>query len=47
MTDTTLDLTRTPDLDLRAAMRAFKRARGKSPAHWRAEPDLTAEAQLK
>jgi transcriptional regulator GlxA family with amidase domain len=30
-----------------AFSRAFKRAHGKSPAHWRAEPAVTAEAQLK
>jgi transcriptional regulator GlxA family with amidase domain len=30
-----------------AFSRAFKRAHGKSPAHWRAKPNLTAEAQLK
>ena len=30
-----------------AFSRAFKRALGKSPANWRAEPDMTAKAQLK
>jgi transcriptional regulator GlxA family with amidase domain len=30
-----------------AFSRAFKRALGKSPANWRAEPDVTAKAQLK
>ena len=30
-----------------AFSRAFKRALGKSPAHWRVEPDLTSEAQLR